>query len=52
MIVWDLVMVALGTLWFAVLPMWHNAGWGNGPPAVLGLLLLLVLLSAPLGKRP
>ena len=51
MIIWDFVKIALGMLWFASLPMWHNAGWGNGPAAVLGILLLFLLLTTPLGRR-
>ena len=50
MIVWDFVKILLGTLWFATLPIWHNAGWGNLPPAILGGLLLVVLLVTPLGR--
>lgn len=52
MIIWDFIKIGLGMLWFASLPMWHNAGWGNGPAALLGVLLLVLLLGAPLGNRP
>lgn len=45
------LLVILVLLIFGAIPTWpYSAGWGYGPSGVLGLVLVIVLILALLGR--
>ncbi len=45
------LVVILILLLIGALPAWHHsAGWGYGPSGLLGLVLIIVLILALLGR--
>jgi hypothetical protein len=46
-----LLIVVLVILLIGVVPSWpYSAGWGYGPSGVLGLILVVVLILALMGR--
>ncbi|MBS0369018.1 MAG: DUF3309 domain-containing protein [Proteobacteria bacterium] len=46
-----LILILIVLLLVGALPTWpHTAGWGYGPSGILGVLLIVVLILALLGR--